>query len=64
MHREMFRLTGATVYFLSCRDTAKASPGLTHQTANNINSILVKQWVIEIVERGNANRATRFRYLL
>jgi len=37
MHREMFRLTGETVYFLGCRDTAKASPGLTDQTANNIN---------------------------
>ena len=64
MHREMFRLTGGNVYFLSCRDAAKASSGLTHQTANNINSILVKQRVIEIVERGTANRATRYRYLL
>jgi hypothetical protein len=64
MHREMFRLTGGNVYFLGCRDTAKASPCVTHQMANNINSILVKQRVIEIVERGTANRATRYRYLL
>jgi hypothetical protein len=63
MHREMFRLTGRNVYFLSCRDAAKSSPNLTHQTANNINSILVKQRVIEIVEPGTANRATRYRYL-
>ena len=64
MHREMFRLTGRTVYFLSCRDTAKISLDLSHQTANNINSILVRQRVIEIVERGDAQRAIRYRYLL
>ena len=63
-HREMFRLTGRTVYFLSCRDTAKVSSDLSHQTANNINSILVRQRVIEIVERGDAQRAIRYRYLL
>jgi len=27
MHREMHRLTGGNVYFLSCRDSAKASRG-------------------------------------
>ena len=64
MHREMFRLTGRTVYFLSCRDTAKIASDLSHQTANNINSILVRQRVIEIVERGDAQRAIRYRYLL
>ena len=64
MHREMFRLTGRTVYFLSCCDTAKIASDLSHQTANNINSILVRQRVIEIVERGDAQRAIRYRYLL
>jgi hypothetical protein len=63
MHREMFRLTGRNVYFLSCRDAAKAFPGLSHQTANDINSLLVKQGVIKIECRGDAHRATRFRYL-
>ena len=29
LHREMFRRTGSNRYFLSCRDTAKASPGLS-----------------------------------
>jgi len=64
MHREMFRLTGETVYFLGCRDAAKAFAGLTHQMANNINAILVKQKVIKIVESGTAIRATRYTYLL
>ena len=66
-HREMSRLTGGNVYFLSCRDAAKASPGLTHQTANNINLVLVNQEGIEIVRAGDQRpngKATRFRYLL
>jgi hypothetical protein len=64
MHCEMHRLTSGNVYFLSCRDAAKASPRLTHQTANNINAILIKQKVIKVVEPGTANRATRYKYLL
>ena len=64
MHREMFRLVGGNVYFLSCRDSAKACDGLSHQTANYINSILVKQGVIKIVCAGDAHRANRYQYLL
>lgn len=64
MHREMFRLVGGNVYFLSCRDSARACPGLSHQTANYINSILVKQGVIKILCAGDAHRANRYQYLL
>ena len=64
MHREMFRLVGGNVYFLSCRDSAKACPGLSHHTANYINSILVKQGAIKIVCAGDVHRANRYQYLL
>jgi hypothetical protein len=64
MHREMFRLVGGNVYFLSCRDSAKVCPGMTHQTANDINCILVRQGVIKIVRGGDAHRANRYKYLL
>jgi hypothetical protein len=52
---------------LSCRDTAKAFPGLCHQTANNINLVLERFGVIKIVRVGDARpngKASRFRYLL
>lgn len=64
MHREMFRLVGGNVYFPSCRDSATACPGLSHQTANCINSILVKQGAIKIVCVGDVHRANRYQYLL
>ena len=39
LHREMSRRSTRKnkTYFLSCRDTAKAVPGLSHQQANDIN---------------------------
>jgi hypothetical protein len=67
LHREMWRLTGGNIYFLSCRDAAKASPGLRHQTAHHINSILERHGVIKVVTVGDTRpngRASTFRYLL
>jgi hypothetical protein len=55
------------VYFLSCRDTAKAFSGLSHQAACNINLALAQLGVIEIVQIGDsrpAGRASQFRYVL
>jgi hypothetical protein len=52
---------------LSCRDAAKAFPGLSHQTAYNINLVLAQLGVVKIVRVGDARpngRASKFRYLL
>ena len=67
LHRELSRLCGGNAYFLSCRDTAKAFPGLKHQAADNINRALAELGVVEIVRVGDARpngRASQFRYLL
>jgi CHC2 zinc finger len=67
LHREMSRLCQGKTYFLSCRDTAKAVPGLSHQTAYNINLVLERLGVIKIVRVGDARpngRASEFRYLM
>jgi len=40
LHRELSRLCGGKTYFLTCRDTAKAVPGLSHQAAWNVNLAL------------------------
>jgi CHC2-type zinc finger protein len=67
LHRQMSRRVGGGTYFLSCRDTAKAFPGLCHQTAYNINLILAQREVIEIVRVGDQRpngKASQFRYLL
>jgi hypothetical protein len=67
LHREMSRLCEGKTYFLSCRDTAKAVPGLSHQTAYNINLVLERLGVIKIVRVGDARpngKASKFRYLL
>jgi hypothetical protein len=67
LHREMSHRVGGGTYFLSCRDTANAFPGLCHQTANNINLILAQRAVIEIVRIGDQRpngKASQFRYLL
>jgi hypothetical protein len=68
LHREMSRLCSGKAYFLSCRDTAKAFPGLSHQTAFNINLALAQLGVIEIVRKGkaglNSRKAAEFRYLV
>jgi hypothetical protein len=67
LHREVSRRSANKTYFLSCRDTAKALPGLRHQTAYNINLSLAQLAVIEIVRIGEAHpngKASKFRYLL
>jgi hypothetical protein len=67
LHCELSRRCANKTYFLSCRDTAKAFPGLSHQSAYNINLALAQLGVIEIVRVGDAcpnGKASRFRYLL
>jgi hypothetical protein len=53
---------------LSCRDAAKAAPGLSHQTAYNITLALEPLGVIKIISKGqaglNSGKAAEFRYLL
>src|SRR5205823_5536750 len=65
LHRELSRLSGGKTYFLSCRDAAKACPGLSHQQAYNINLALAQLGMIKIVRVGearpNGRRATEFR---
>jgi hypothetical protein len=55
-------------YFLGCRDSAKAFPGLSHQAAADINRALERLGVIKIFRKGkaglNSGKATEFRYLL
>ena len=66
-HREVSRQSANKTYFLSCRDTAKAFPGLSHQTAYNINLALTRLGVLEIVRIGDARpngKASKFRYPL
>jgi hypothetical protein len=70
LHRELSRLCENKAYFLTCRDTANASPGLSHQTAYNINLALAlpQLGVIKIVSKGkadpNSKKAAEFQYLL
>jgi hypothetical protein len=67
LHRELSRQSGNKTYFLSCRDAAKASPGLSHQTAYNINLALAQLGVVKIVRIGDRRpngKASKFRYLL
>jgi hypothetical protein len=67
LHRELSCLCGGKTYFLTCRDTAKVFPGLSHQAAWNINGALAQLGVIEVVRAGDPHpggRASQFRYLL
>jgi CHC2 zinc finger len=67
LHREISARCANNTYFLSCRDAAKAFPGLCQQTAYNINLVLERLGVIKIVRVGDARpngKASRFRYLL
>ena len=67
LHRELSRRSGSKTYFLSCRDAAKASFGLSHQTAYNINLALAQLGVIKIVRIGDARpkgKASKFSYIL
>jgi CHC2 zinc finger len=68
LHREMSRLCGGKIYFLSYRDAAKICNELSHQSAHTITLALVRAGVIEIVRKGkaglNSRKAAQFRYLL
>jgi hypothetical protein len=67
LHREISARCANNTYFLSCRDAAKASPGLCHQTAYNINLVQERLGGIKIVRVGDARpngKASKFRYLL
>jgi hypothetical protein len=67
LHRELSRRSGSETYFVSCRDAAKASPGLSHQTAYNINLALTRLGVLKIVRIGDARpngKASKFSYIL
>jgi CHC2 zinc finger len=65
LHRELSRLSGGKTYFLTCRDAAKASHGLSHQTAYNIDLALARLGVIKIVRAGDSRpggKASQFQY--
>jgi len=68
LRQDLSRRSANGIYYLSCRDAAKAFPGLSHQAAYNINLALEQVGVIEIVHRGDPSptrgRASQFRYLL
>jgi CHC2 zinc finger len=67
LHRELSRLCGGKTYFLTCRDTARAVPGLSHQAAWNVNGALAQLGVVKVVRVGDprpGGRASQFRYLL
>jgi hypothetical protein len=69
LHRELSRRSTNKnkTYFLSCRDAAKAYPGLSHQTANDINLALAELGVVKIIRIGDkrlGGKASEFRYLL
>jgi hypothetical protein len=67
LHRELARRSANGIYFLTCRDAAKAFPGLSHQAAYNINLALAQLGVVEIVHKGdprpNGGKAAQFQYL-
>jgi CHC2 zinc finger len=67
LHRGLSNLCGGKKYFLTCRDAAKVSPGLSHQKAYNVNLALAQLGVIEVVRAGDprpGGRASHYRYLL
>jgi hypothetical protein len=68
LHREISRLCGGKVYFLSYRDAAEACNELDHQSAHTITLALARARVIDIVSKGKpglkCRKAAEFRYLL
>ena len=66
LHRELSRLCGGKTYFVTCRDTAKAVPGLKHQAAWNVNLALAQLGVVRVVRAGDprpGGKASQYRYL-
>jgi hypothetical protein len=67
LHCELSRRSGGNTYFLGSRDAAKASPGMSHQTAWEINRALERLGVVKTVRVGDQHpegNASEFRYLL
>jgi hypothetical protein len=67
LHRELARQSGNGMYFLGCRDAAKAHHGLNKDSANNINRAPAQLGVISLVRIGDTRpggKASEFRYLL
>ena len=67
LHRELARQSANGMYFLGCRDTAKAHRSLNKDSANNINRALEPLGVLSIVKTGKmrpGGDASEFRYLL
>ena len=67
LHRELARQSANGMYFLGCRDAAKAHHGLNKDSANNINRALARLGVISFVRIGDTRpggKASEFRYLL
>jgi hypothetical protein len=68
LHRDVRRLSPGDTHFLSYRDAAKVSDGMTAPRAHRLTWALVTLGVIEIANRGKPGRrskqATEYRYLL
>jgi 5S rRNA maturation endonuclease (ribonuclease M5) len=67
LHRELARQSANGMYFLGCRDAAKAHHGLNKDSANKVNRALAQLGVISLVRIGDTRpggKASEFRYLL
>jgi hypothetical protein len=69
LHSELSRrsVRKDKTHFLTCRDAAKAVPGMNHQTAWNINGALAELGVIKVVRAGDARpggKGSQYLYLL
>jgi hypothetical protein len=68
LHREMSRLGGSNIYFLSYRDAAKVCDELNPSSTHTITLALERFGVIKIVRKGkaglNSRKAAEFRYIL
>ena len=53
LHRELSRSCRGNTYFLSCRDGARAHPGLSYQAVSDINHTLERLGVIKVVRVGD-----------
>jgi hypothetical protein len=54
LHRELSRLCGGGIYFLSYRDAAEVYDGLSHQEAHTLTFALARLGVITIESKGKA----------
>jgi hypothetical protein len=59
---ELQRIAGNEPFRLTCR-AAGATLGISHTHAHEILDELVDRGVLQVVEKGRPNRATRYRYM-